>query len=255
MRAQSDRPSNERGYTLIELVIGVALMGLIFAAVTQLFQISMNVRARGDTTEEALSQGRTPLAQLAQDLQQAGAGLVAPTSFMTQATSTSLTLVGDLNDTETTLTVATSAGATSLTVTSTSGLMVGQTLLLSDGAVRENRTITGISGNTVTVNAGFNSAYPVGSIVRSIETAMYTFASKTLSRSQNGGTSSPMADNLSTFAFTYQDGSTPPVTLSPTTQAVRDQIRQVTVQVSGQGTGAQPAVRNFQLVVRPRNLP
>jgi prepilin-type N-terminal cleavage/methylation domain-containing protein len=246
---------NQKGYTLMELVIGVALLGLIFAAVTQLFQISLTVQARGNTTEEALSQARTPITQLVHDLQQAGAGFAASTGIFTLATSTSLTVRGDLDDIETTLAAAASTGATSLTVASTSGLAVGKSVLVSDGPIRENLIITAISGNTVTVGSALVNSYPVGSIVRSAETVTYTFASLTLSRSQDGGASNALADNLSALAFTYQDGSTPPVTLNPTTQAVRDQIRQVTVQLSGQGTGSQPAIRNFQLVVRPRNLP
>lgn len=247
--------SREGGYTLTELLIGVALMGLILAAVTQLFQVSMNVSARGNTTEEALAQARTPLTQIVHDLEQSGAALASPTGFYTQATATSLTLAGDVDAIETTLTAAASAGATSLTVASTSGLAIGKTLLVADGAIRENRTITGISGSTVTVNSALSSSYPVGASVRAVESVTYTLSSTTLNRSQDGGAANAMADNLSTFAFVYQDGSTPPVVLSPTTQAVRDQIRQITVQVSGRGTGSQPAIRSFQLIVRPRNLP
>jgi hypothetical protein len=140
-------------------------------------------------------------------------------------------------------------------VGSTSGLSVGKSVLLADGAVKENRTITRISGSTLTLNSGLSSSYPVGATVRAVETVTYSFVSPALSRSQDGGVASQVADNLSAFTLLYQDGSTPAVTLNPTTQAVRDQIRQVTVQVSGQGTGAQPAIRNFQLVIRPRNLP
>jgi hypothetical protein len=163
--------------------------------------------------------------------------------------------VGDVDATETTLTGAASAGATSLTVAPTSGLAIGKSLLVSDGAIRENRTISGVAGSSVTVSSALSSAYPIGAIVRSVESVTYTLSSTTLNRSQDGGAASAMADNLSTFAFVYQDGSTPPVVLLPTTQAVRDQIRQITVQVSGRGTGSQPAIRNFQLIVRPRNLP
>ncbi|HLC41239.1 MAG TPA: type II secretion system protein [Methylomirabilota bacterium] len=246
---------NQTGYTLVELVVGVALMGVIFAVVTQLFQISLTVQARGNTTEEALSQARTPLTQLAHDLQHAGAGFAAATGVFTQATATSFVFLGDLDDLETTLTAAAAIGATSLRVASTNGLAVGKVLLVSDGPVRENLTLSGISGSTLTVSGALVNSYPTGSAVRSVESVTYTFASPTLSRSQDGGASADMADNLSTFAFIYQDGSTPPITLAPTTQAIRDQIRQVTVQLSGQGTGAQPAIRNFQLVARPRNLP
>ena len=189
MRQHFRQLRNQKGYTLIELVVGVALMGLIFAAVTQLFQISLTVQARGNTTEEALSQARTPITQLVHDLQQAGAGFATPTGVFTQATATSFTLFGDLDDLETTLAAAAATGATSLLVASTSGLAVGKTLLVSDGPVRENLTITGISGTTVTASSALVNSYPVGSVVRSVETVTYTLASRTLSRSQDGGAS------------------------------------------------------------------
>jgi len=71
-----------------------------------------------------------------------------------------------------------------------------------------------------------------------------------------------MADNLSTFAFVYQDGSTPAVVLSPTTQAVRDQIRQTAAEATGEYrklvlaiVGGDGLAQLYRLIWPQRRLP
>ena len=67
---------------------------------------------------------------------------------------------------QTTLSAAATAGATSVTVASASGFMVGEVVNLaqpSPSTINENATITNISGTTITFQSGLANAYASGS--------------------------------------------------------------------------------------------
>lgn len=65
------------------------------------------------------------------------------------------------------LTAAAAAGATSITVASTAGLAVGTKIRITNGAATEYKTITGISGNTITFDKPIQTAggFAIGSVV------------------------------------------------------------------------------------------
>lgn len=56
-------------------------------------------------------------------------------------------------------TAATAVGANTMTVASTNGLAVGDTIVVGSGATQELATITGIAGNTLTFGAGLTFAH------------------------------------------------------------------------------------------------
>ena len=61
---------NRRGMTLIEVIIGVGIAMLIFAAITAIYQISQNAYSRADRRAEITQNGRVILDRLVRELRQ-----------------------------------------------------------------------------------------------------------------------------------------------------------------------------------------
>jgi uncharacterized protein len=70
--------------------------------------------------------------------------------------------------TQTTLSAAATAGATSVTVASASGFMPGDTVTIAQGATTENATIqsVNVTAKTISLQSGLANAYPSGATLR-----------------------------------------------------------------------------------------
>ena len=263
------RLKTEAGFSLIELVVVVAILGIVLAAVLGMLQGTQRVILFASAGEDAQVTARAALNQLATDLRLINRGGPTSAGAITAASATSITFLSDIdNDTQdgagnnATLTALANIGATTVQVNSATGFSVGELLSIADGPVAETHPITAIAGTTLTLGAGLTASYPVGSIVRSVETVSYTWdlATRTLCRNVGGACIAPfpnillIATDVTGFQLTYFD-SAGAVIPNPTTQAARDAIREVRVQLTSLAqSGDQTVSRIMAVTVRPRNF-
>jgi len=261
----------EAGFSLTELLVMLAVLGIILAAVLGILQSTQRVIDSAGAGEDAQVIARAALNQLATDLRLINRGRPSSAGAIIAASATSITFLSDIdNDTQdaggnnATLTALASIGATTVQVSSATGFSVGELLSIADSFVSETQLITAVAGTTLTVAPGLTALYPVGSIVRSVETVSYAWdpATRALCRNVGGACIAPfpnntvIATNVTGFQLTYWDGSIPPVeitNLAP--QGNRDAIREIRVQLTSLAqSGNQTASRIMTVTVRPRNF-
>ena len=281
MATISRRHAHDAGFTLAELLVTIAVLGLIMAAVLGIYTVTQRSTFVGTAAEDAQVVTRVTLEKIVTDLQLINAGRPTSAGAILTATSTSLTLLGDVdNDTldaggnNATLTKDLGTADGKAMVSSTQGFAVGELLsvqyfgtpkLMSSGAISETRQITSISGpNVFFALPALSNSYPkVGSIVRSVETVAYDYtnvAGGTLTRTMVGVIPALLPDTLATncptFQLTYWQGSVPAVQIpNPNTQALRNQIKEIRISLACRAqSGDQTALRTMTATVRPRNL-
>ncbi|PYM04400.1 MAG: hypothetical protein DMD82_14535 [Candidatus Rokuibacteriota bacterium] len=279
MTTISRRHAHEAGFTLAELLVTIAVLGLIMAAVLGIYTVTQRSTSIGTAAEDAQVVTRVTLETIVTDLQLINAGRPTSAGAITTATATSLTLLGDVdNDTldatgnnATVNTTDAAAGATQVHVSSTQGFSVNELVslqyfgtpkLMSSGAISETQQIASITGPILAfVPPGkLSNSYPKDvSIVRSVETVTYNYtnvAGGTLTRTIGALAPDTLATNCPTFQLTYWQGSVPSAQiLNPSTQALRDQIKEIRISLACRAqSGDQTAVRTMTTTVRPRNL-
>lgn len=265
------RLHGEAGYTLTELLVALAILGFSMAAVFGIYQVAQRSTIYATAGEDAQLSTRGALDRVVADLRLINAGRPAPTApssatgFITAASSSSITFLADIdNDTldssgnDATLTAAASSGATTVTVSSVSGFSVGEYLAIADGPTVEAQSITAINTSTkvITLGAGLSTSYPVGAVVRSIETVTYTYTSNTSTLTRTvGSTTDTLADNLSGFTLTYYKSVPRTAITDVSTQANRDTITEIDIEITSlSSSGGQNVKRTMLATVRPRNL-
>jgi prepilin-type N-terminal cleavage/methylation domain-containing protein len=222
--------TSDEGYSLIELLVAIALVGIVSLSVSQLIRVSMQTYTRAASLEFSQMGARAGLNGIATDLRYLGSyynGIAGAGAAITAATTTSLTFLGDVDGNtldaaggENTLAAPANAGSTQMTVaraTDPSGdpaFGVGGYVYVGSGSTGEVVQITAVAGTVISFpQPGLVKTYPAGSLVRSVETVAYTFNAPptgTLTRRINGGEASVMVDNVSGLVFTYYDGANPP---------------------------------------------
>ena len=261
------RFTREDGFTLTELLLVIAILGMVAAAIVGVYQISLQTYTRATSLEDAQLGARAGLDRMATELRLIGAywtGAPGVGNAITAATTTSVSFMADVNgDTvnngaETTVntnpnstTVGVSGTATqaanAFNVYSTSAL--NDYLYVANGATREVKQIAGLSGTTITLSTALTNSYAAGSVVRSVEIVTYTFNAATsgLTRSVGGSGADTIVDNVTGLTLTYFDGSNPPVQTSTLSQ-----IREIQISLTTRGSDG--SLRTMASRVRPRNL-
>src|SRR5436853_6541131 len=138
MTTISRRHAHEAGFSLAELLVTIAVLGLIMAAVLGIYMVTQRSTSIGTAAEDAQVVTRVTLETIVTDLQLINAGRPTSAGAITTATSTSLTLLGDVdNDTldatgnnATVNTTDAAAGATQVHVSSTQGFSVNELVSL-----------------------------------------------------------------------------------------------------------------------------
>ena len=261
----------EAGFSLAELLVVVAILGLVMAAVVGIYQTTQSSTFVAAAGEDAQVVARAVLDQVASDLRLINASRSTATGAITAATATSITFLGDIDastiigGTDATLAARAKQGDTTVSVTSSAGFSVGDQFYVDDGAVYENQPIVGIAGNALTLGGGLGTWYSQGSIVRSVKTVTFAWdaATGTLCRSVSGPCLAPFAPNLiiasgvTNFRLTYWAGAIPPnEILDLTTQANRDRVREIRAQITTQSRAGDRTVgRVMAISAKPRNLP
>ena len=225
------KPSSDSGYTLVELLIVTAIVGMVAAGIVGVYQVSQGIYTRATGLEDAQSGARAGLDRMASELRLIGsywfgAATSAQGNAIIAATPTSITFMANVDNVDA-LSVINGAEATpSSTATGTSvplSLSAADTadafriyvanpetnndyIYIANGGGREVRRITGIDdGNTLTLTPALSSSYPVGSIVRDVKRITYardTVANR-LTRTQGGSGADPVVDNVTGLTFTY----------------------------------------------------
>lgn len=274
------RATETQGYSLVELIITLAIAGLIGGAVLGVYRVSQDTYIRASSLEAAQDGARAGLDRMANELRLIGSYWVGASctlpdcNAITAATPGSITFRANVNDSY--MSNANAAEATTASVTS--GTSVPLSLLASDttdafrvytgsgsslndyiyianGGTREVGQINSINGNTLILPSGspLRSTYPAGSLVRDVKTITYTrnAVAKTLTRTQGGDTTpDPIVDNVTALTFAYFDSAGGALPATPSNRGLIREIRiDLTVQDSHGGT------RYMTTRVKPRSLP
>jgi prepilin-type N-terminal cleavage/methylation domain-containing protein len=218
----------ERGFSLVELLVATALMGLVMSMAGAFFVASRNAATDEMARQETLQGLRATLDSLERDLRLAGACL--PTSgndFPPLSGTNAGTLDGvtvrtalvrsDLTCIQTTVQAAspatgTAAGDTTIPVQSVDGFAVGQRAYIRGTNSGEYFNITGVDSGTnqLTVAAGLQAAYPNGSGVWAIDERVYNVDATTygpvtvLTVAVNGAAPEPFAYGVQSVNVQYQ---------------------------------------------------
>ena len=277
MKALTVLRRDQRGYTLTELLITVAILGLVMAAVLAVQMTSNTMFLRGETQAEA-QQGARAAMLMEEDLRMAGYGCPdngCPTNLGTQdyqangtqlkitaASATSITFWADTLNVSTTLScnpvpvppaMCVNVGATTLPVANASGIAVNNRIYLNNGGTWETTTVTAKAGNNLTVaaiNCASNPCYPQGVQVGRPRRIVYSFANGTLSKDAGDGNNlQPLATGVQNLTFTYFGTDDAPT-------GVLANIRRIQISTTTQSatSAAGPGTFTINTNVRPRNL-
>jgi len=278
------RFSGSNGYSLVELLMALAIAGLIGGAVLGVYKVSQDTYIRASSLEAAQDGARAGLDRMANELRLIGSHWVgascalADCNAITTATSSSLTFMANVDNssvingveatagsqasgTSVPLSLSTSATANAFK-TYSSNAALNDYIYIANGGTREVRQIQSIGGNTLTLASALSSTYPAGSIVRDVKTITYTRnanatstcpALTCLTRTQGGDSADPIVDNVTGLIFTYfqSDG----VTQTASAALIREIQIDLTVCQMIRGACQNGSTRYMTTRVKPRSLP
>jgi len=278
------------GFSLVELMIALSVMGLVAAAVFSTFFRSQKVGQTMATTVNLRQGARGACQLLERELRMAGSGWrrlavyrydggVQDSVFGVNfgcgepAACDSINLIGGWTAV-TTLRTATGASlGTSLEVASASGFAVGDLIVLTDGAAAHQLQVTSVTASPAvlgiassstrnpptgtTLNGWPSTGYGAGSQVYRTTSVSYlmdstSFAKPSLVRRELGGAPQLVAYDVSRFQVLYrmQDGTQ---TRAPSDIAMVDEV--VPMIWTTQATpGHATATDSVWAVVRPRTF-
>ena len=255
-----DTLTDNRGYSLMELMVAVAILGITMGALIDLYRTGNTIAMTGENKAEAQQGARGGTLQMEEELRVAGYGFPPANTAFVAATPTSVTFWADLTNTTTTLQATANPGATSFTINTSPGTAVAAgdiVYLINQGQSDPAMTVTGATSTTVTVaGAGASTTYPVGSVLGRPRQITYAYdGAGTVTRNAGDGSGAQVAfTGVSAFQLTYFnniDASIPSGSLATNLANIRRLVVTMTVQSTAtlnRGT--------FTLTssVRPRNV-
>ncbi len=259
------RYTKAEGYTLVELLIVTAIVGMVAAAIFGVYQVSQDIYTRATALEDAQLGARAGLDRMASELRLIGAywsGATGAGPAITAATATSISFQADVDaDTlnaasqEITLAQNANSGATQIVVNRTTGadgdnaFTAGEWVHVANGAKQEIKQIAAgyTTGTTIPLAAPLASSFPVSpqpATVRSVETIIYDLNGTDLRRNTVG-----IVENVNGLTLTYFDATGNLLGSSPVDLT---QIREIQMSLTTQG--ADGSRRTMTTRVRARNL-
>jgi prepilin-type N-terminal cleavage/methylation domain-containing protein len=246
-----------RGFTLVELLITLAILGLVMASALVVYMTGNTVGSIGQNKAEAQQAARAAML-IEEELRMAGHGLPTGEVRFSAATPTSMTFW--VADASTQLSADLSANSVSVDVLSASGISPGSTIRFFNGdkwgeAFVVNNVQT--KPDKLTLKApGPKTAFPRGAqLSLAPRQVVYTWDGATLFKNPGDGTGlQTLATGIPGLQFRYFDAGDNPI-LPVNLAANLANIRRVEIAVTAQSE----ATRNrgtFTMVssVRPRNL-
>lgn len=282
MNSQGFCANDHRGFSLAELLVAMAVLGLVMGAVLTVCTTGTSIGLKGENKAEAQQAGRAA-ALLNDDLRLAGYGYPAsqsqitplpPTAslppltaaIITAASATSLTFMADLMNVSTTLSSDANSGTTQLSVTSVAGFAAGDSIFLINGGQAGALRVSSILGatNKINVTTGVicpgspaipSPCYPAGSQVGRPRVITYTWSAGTLSKNGGDGNGAQtVADGIQAFQLRYFDAGDVEITAANLATNLAN-IRRIALTLTAQSVAAQNR-QTFAInsAVRPRNL-
>jgi len=244
---------DEDGFTLVELLVAMAILGLVMAGVLNVYLTGNSIALTGENRAEAQNGARASL-QIEEDLRLAGYGFPPATPAFAVATATSVSFWADLTNGSTILTAPVNPGDRTFTVTSGVGVTSGDTVYLINQSQWETRTVSGTGATTMTVSVGATSGYPVGGQVGRPRRVTYSWdGANIVTKDPGDGTGAqPAVVGVTAFALSYYDSNNNLIALPV---ADLSSIRRIVIAMTVRSTATQNR-SNFTLntSVRPRNL-
>lgn len=270
---RSPKPrSSQRGLSLVELMIGLALSLLILSAVAYVFAGSSASYRQQESSSTVQESGRIALEVLNRDIRMAGNPGCGNVAFLNHASpaqfSNDLAITGAPGATAAdpdaiTVTrgsaqfavIATSPAANQIQlvdITPLGTVVAGDRLLISDCTSTEVMTVTNVAGNTVTGNA-MGQQFNPGAQVMLLETIVFTVAGGELMR--NGQAVAGAVNNLK-FSYGISDGTGRSATRYESAPSAADLLNAVAVKLTltlSSGQGQAQASQSFTSTVALRN--
>lgn len=265
------RPGYQRGFTLVELLTALAILGVVMAGILNVYITSDRIGRTGVNKAEAQQDAREAML-IDERLRLVGYGVPPPptlaATIITAATPTAITFWGDLQNASTfllaTTAILTIGSTPTLSVNSAAGITAGNTIYLINGGQVATLTVTGVSlaqgANTITgtVLAGSVAvAYPGGTVVGRPRLVTYSWDGvTTLSMNAGDGTGlQPLSTGVQSLLLNYFDTSD--AAIVPAALAANlGNIRRIQITVTAQSTATQnPGTFTVTSSARPRNLP
>jgi len=267
MNALNAPRRDEHGFTLAELLITIAILGLVMAAVLGVQLTSSTMFLRGENQADAQQAARAALL-MEEDLRMVRYGcpdLGCPTpppagaqQAISAASTTSITFWADTLNASTTLAAAVTAPAVSVPVVDASGITVTDRIYVNNGSTWESTVVTGKAGNTLSV-AALNNSFPQGAQVGRPRQIVYTFtaATGTLTKDAGDGNGAQtLATGITGLTFSFYDSNDALIT--PANPVANPQsIRRILIQTttrSALASGGGASTFQINTNVRPRNL-
>jgi len=223
----------ERGFTLVELLVAMAISGIVMAAVYTAFVTQQKSYTVQDQVAEMQQNARVGLDMIAREVRMAGYGqpdwsipadtnddgvnenVTDPVTVVdVGGGSYRITVIGCFEPNPATLSAAAPAGNTTLTLQSTTEASRLNTTTKNNIFIGgfENARITNVSGKVLTIdtdpdisgNQGLVWSYDTGTEVNLVKAVTYYIEDNTLRRDENTGAGGqPLAENIEDLGITF----------------------------------------------------
>lgn len=235
---------DQRGFSIVEIVIFTSISLMVLAGVYDAYSTFFRGTVRAQTRARTQDDARRVLEQTLRELRMAGYGLPkatnpAPLSPITAASTDSIGFLTNDGGPVTSLTATATAGSTAMSVASTSGFQVNDTVFVADQATYHAATITA-AGPSMTILPAVPVDFAAGTTVtRQPRQITYSYAGGILYRDAGTGAGAqPWLADLGSLTFSYFDGSNNPVVMPGGDLTT---IRRVVVQMTTGGSVQGPA--------------
>lgn len=172
MATRETEPARDRGFTLIEMLVAMAMFATVGAALTSFFISSSRLRSMAEIRLETHQALTATVDTLAREIRLAGvcfttAGQFVSLQGVNNGTQDQLTvrlgLTANQSCVRTSLGANAAQGSRTLNVTSAQGFAVNTAGYVTDGNAGDFFTVTAISGLTLTTNTNWSRLYPQAS--------------------------------------------------------------------------------------------
>ena len=267
--------AREGGFTLIEILVAVLLLGLISAGLVSFFTTSSRTRTIADIRLETHQAVAATMDSLARDIRLAGICFPTNGQFVSlggvdNGTQDQITIrLGNTTNQscmQTTLTAGAdaSAGGSTLNLASAQGFTVNTAGYITNGSNGDFFKITAISGTVITTDATWSRAYPAASsAVYAMQERIYKvntvidFRGPVLTSQRDRGSEEVFADGITALNVQYRKIDNSVVDL-PANDAEWRLVKEVLLSVTARSLIRLPGGGFHQetasLTVKPRNL-